>query len=999
QNTILDELLRHDGIGHLDSSAPCTTCAAEKGDIRCIDCVGLRLECAACICKRHATDPFHRLRRWNGLCYTPFSLFDAGLSIQLGHDGHSCPHPHSSPTVITAIDVQGIHQLRVVLCDCELVGSAPTYIQLLRANWWPVTLNRPRTVVTIRTLKLFHALSVQAKTNAYDFYNGLVRFTDGSGLQQPKTRYQEFTRATRCYRHLKMTKRGGRGHDPAGIENTEEGSLAVECPACPHPGRNIPDDWESVPAGKKFLYALLLAIDANFKLKLKSHNYADLELAPGWSYFVPEERYQQHLASNEDEEEMKTCDSTFAAVDHANTPGQKRFSVNGVGAVVCARHGFFRPNGVGDLPRGERYVSMGFLLLMTISIGGIVWRALVISYDIACQFSKNFQKRMSTFPPNFRIDSAVTSVIFLVPKFHLPAHGPKCQADFSFNHTAGVGRTYGETVEANWAKTNRAALSSREMSAGARHESLNDIFGAINWGKTVSMGVHFARSMKEAIYMLAQQEPRYNDLRDTFPPAVVERWDNMITAWDADKSQPNPFEEPGIQETTLADVRLEISVEEAREASRGIVSLHEMTSGTFLSVGLELQEQQYVINSIPFTYCLSEKFTTKKKLTLQDKRNALHHRIQAWRQVQCLYMPVVTTLLPKAADDESPVQEAPRLNTSEDVSIPKPEKEKLWMPSDLSPSHRATGILPGLADKELRLREAEAEDALHEIRRLIRIHLGLRHYKKTQVDGPSQKRNTRTREMISTFLLKRDRQFERYNAARAALDRLQPEIDAPWRARLLPMCKSDLVDPSGDDGEDDDGDPTRKGKKALEQRRRKALGEGKKEIPWIWRTLRPDARDLPRSEGMTEDEIHESMRVTYAKAQARMRRWKEEIQLLNEEMRRTLVFLQCKGTWWHQRLDVRPDAPHDIKSGLRAYAMRQSLLYNGLARLFKSLWDPILKTSNLTLALPNVPLLAEPLKAPDTPVVSAGEDSSDDSDTSSEGLGHDDTDLDLVEDE
>ena len=38
-------------------------------------------------------------------------------------------------------------------------------------------------------------------------------------------------------------KRAGRGHDPEGIGNTAPGSLTVECPACPHPGRNLPENW------------------------------------------------------------------------------------------------------------------------------------------------------------------------------------------------------------------------------------------------------------------------------------------------------------------------------------------------------------------------------------------------------------------------------------------------------------------------------------------------------------------------------------------------------------------------------------------------------------------------------------------------------------------------------------------------------------------------------------------------------------------------------------
>jgi hypothetical protein len=42
-----------------------------------------------------------------------------------------------------------------------------------------------------------------------------------------------------------MLKRAGRGQDPAGASATAPGELAVECPACPHPGRNLPEGWES----------------------------------------------------------------------------------------------------------------------------------------------------------------------------------------------------------------------------------------------------------------------------------------------------------------------------------------------------------------------------------------------------------------------------------------------------------------------------------------------------------------------------------------------------------------------------------------------------------------------------------------------------------------------------------------------------------------------------------------------------------------------------------
>ena len=36
----------------------------------------------------------------------------------------------------------------------------------------------------------------------------------------------------------------GHGHDPRGVKATSKGKLMVECPACPHPGHNLPDGWE-----------------------------------------------------------------------------------------------------------------------------------------------------------------------------------------------------------------------------------------------------------------------------------------------------------------------------------------------------------------------------------------------------------------------------------------------------------------------------------------------------------------------------------------------------------------------------------------------------------------------------------------------------------------------------------------------------------------------------------------------------------------------------------
>ena len=115
-------------------------------------------------------------------------------------------------------------------------------------------------------------------------------------------------------------KRAGHGQDPLGVEGTTQGELAVECPACLHPGRNLPDNWRE--AGNmlcvnildhhlydtnyifRFLYNLYIAVDANFKLKGKNRGLKDVELMPGWAYFMWEAEFQAHITNYIDQPEV-----------------------------------------------------------------------------------------------------------------------------------------------------------------------------------------------------------------------------------------------------------------------------------------------------------------------------------------------------------------------------------------------------------------------------------------------------------------------------------------------------------------------------------------------------------------------------------------------------------------------------------------------------------------------------------------------------------------------
>ena len=100
------------------------------------------------------------------------------------------------------------------------------------------------------------------------------------------------------------------------------------------------------------------------------------------------------------------------------------------------------------------YVNMDYFFLTSLKFNTPA--RLVVSYDIACQWSRNLSKRVQTYPTN-PLSSNEIDLTFLVPKFHLPAHIEKCQTNYSFNLVPGVGRTDGEAPECGWADINSVA--------------------------------------------------------------------------------------------------------------------------------------------------------------------------------------------------------------------------------------------------------------------------------------------------------------------------------------------------------------------------------------------------------------------------------------------------------------------------------------------------------------------------------------------------------------
>ena len=130
-----------------------------------------------------------------------------------------------------------------------------------------------------------------------------------------------------------------------------------------------------------------------------------------------------------------------------------------------------------------RYCNMDYIILSALL--GITLSWIILTYDIACQWSKNFKKRMmEKFPEHMRIPDQ-TIINTAIPSWHINGHGDSCRQNFCLGYMKGAGWTCGEEVEVSWSHTNPLGPSVHEMGPAARHETLNDHWNGWNFHKIV----------------------------------------------------------------------------------------------------------------------------------------------------------------------------------------------------------------------------------------------------------------------------------------------------------------------------------------------------------------------------------------------------------------------------------------------------------------------------------------------------------------------------------
>ncbi|KAF8145909.1 hypothetical protein K438DRAFT_1629288, partial [Mycena galopus ATCC 62051] len=901
-------------------------------------CIGPAMYCEQCIVDMHSQLPTHTVEKWTGEFFTPLALSDLDVEarLQLGHPpGSYCPRSSRAHKDFVIIDILGIRVIKLRFCECDTTVTHRQ--QLMRACLWPATSIDPQTCATFNVIRLFEVQNCLGKISAYDFVRSLELLSNNDGLEtvdKKGDRRRAFRGIVRQYRMMEMLKRAGRGHDDTGVGGTKQGELALPCRACPQPGINLPDgwneiDWDAMDEDQRYKYFLFLSKDANFKLinRNVSTEACDPIVDDGAGYFCNNAEYAEHIRKNVDEQEISSC-SGFQAMFLANAKRIKGLRVTGVAGVTCARHNMWRPNGLGNLQMGERrmltlfcfrFCNMDFLLFGALL--NVVIMFLVVSYDVACQYSKNVWKRMPNLPSKYHLNSDPGDVRWLIPNFHLPAHKKGCHSAFSFHWLWGGGRTHGETVEQNWEFLNGIAGATKLMGLGARHTALEGLFSFHNWRRLIAhrrlLKQRMAEGIKEGRTHAAAFDA-FNDGLAALQEVNVAEWKVWVDKWERESHEENAKESPYeyLEEgVSLKEIRIMLAAEEYLRTGDGTEVEREDTPSTFITMGMEIEEAQRQLAVAIKAAGVTP--TPTQELDFIKRRISLRGRIQGFRKLQMTYMPTVRTHLSASqravwdADDQHP------------------EATRLFMPSDIaSAEKRVQACAAGLDGVEARLRQGEAADALAQLRQGLRTRTMTNRFKIRNWTG--QRALTRGQGILRQINIKLHAAKLRYRYARQALLKLKGHGEWENRFQIL----------TDDDVRALNERSLREEERAYDKHLGRlgaadgvaatgavALGEGDRTLSWIWY-----ATSVAEASGAKDAKLHEALRVEWCKGYSRKNRWREELVLVEKEMRRTIEFGRFAERQWRERATARTamlggkglKMDDAMTEGAKAYALEQA---------------------------------------------------------------------------
>ena len=164
----------------------------------------------------------------------------------------------SGNLLLTMVNHTGVFSMEVLYCICPNAGSRDE--QLLQAGLFPSSFKQIETAFTFSVMNDFLIDNLECKTTAQQYFSKLQSITNRMFPDKvlvcdnhlllsyvdcfAKNLYKQLLRASRQWRDLTNRMQSGLGYKSED-DSPPNGAMAIFCPACPQPGINLPDDWQT----------------------------------------------------------------------------------------------------------------------------------------------------------------------------------------------------------------------------------------------------------------------------------------------------------------------------------------------------------------------------------------------------------------------------------------------------------------------------------------------------------------------------------------------------------------------------------------------------------------------------------------------------------------------------------------------------------------------------------------------------------------------------------
>ncbi|PIL25723.1 hypothetical protein GSI_11473 [Ganoderma sinense ZZ0214-1] len=352
-------------------------------------------------------------------------------------------------------------------------------------------------------------------------------------------------------------------------------------------------EWEERDPDYAYVDALHFCVDGNFhfNLKPKHSDPKDVPLTLGAAYFGHEDDFKHYISTTKPyPNEPSTC-SQFVAMG----AGKYKGPVSGIIALVC-RHNIVLQGGIVDLTKGEKFLYVDFANVSALQRYGSL-RTLVMMYDINCQYIKKFSQRIQDqFAPakrqtfkSIKCADLPPTIVAGIGKYHAPMHTADCRPFHSLNNLPGAADSFGENAEQKWADIEGITRATKEMSAGHRHDKINDHNSDTNTRLVHGMVDHLLDKYETAQTRLADAEAYLLSIEESIDDsALITKWRKEHDKWEADvihvgnhAKMTNPFEVATEASLTTHMIIAQLNEAHEREGNRHGIALVDAMESAF----------------------------------------------------------------------------------------------------------------------------------------------------------------------------------------------------------------------------------------------------------------------------------------------------------------------------------------------------------------------------------------------------------------------------------